>query len=55
MPLRAHLVELRKRLFLAACGLAVGTIVGWLLYDPVFAALQRPLLDAAAARGGTCR
>ena len=52
MPLRAHLIELRKRVFLAACGLVVGGVIGWLLYDPVFEALQKPLLDAAAARGG---
>lgn len=52
MPLRAHLLELRKRLFLVACGLVVGGILGWILYDPVFEALQQPLLDAAAERGG---
>lgn len=53
MPLREHLLELRKRLFLAACGLVVGAVAGWLLYEPVFEALQRPLLDAAAERGAT--
>ncbi len=53
MPLREHLIELRKRLFLAACGLVVGAVFGWLLFDPVFHALQKPLLDAAEARGAT--
>jgi len=52
MPLREHLRELRKRLFLAACGLAVGAVLGWMLYDPVFKSLQQPLLDTAAHRGG---
>jgi sec-independent protein translocase protein TatC len=52
MPLRAHLIELRKRLFLAALGLVVGGVVGWLIYDPVFSALQQPLLRAGAARHG---
>ncbi|MFI2752019.1 twin-arginine translocase subunit TatC [Cellulomonas sp. P22] len=53
MPLREHLRELRKRLFLVACGLTVGGVVGWILFNPVFSALQQPLLDAAAARGAT--
>jgi sec-independent protein translocase protein TatC len=51
MPLREHLLELRKRLFLVACGLVVGAVAGWLLYEPVFEALQRPLTDAAEQRG----
>ncbi|MDM8083878.1 twin-arginine translocase subunit TatC [Cellulomonas cellasea] len=53
MPLREHLRELRKRLFLAACGLVVGAVAGWLVFDPVFHALQEPLLNAAAERGAT--
>ncbi|WP_169167007.1 twin-arginine translocase subunit TatC [Cellulomonas taurus] len=52
MPLREHLLELRKRLFLAAIGLALGGVAGWFLYQPVFELLQQPLLDAAADRGG---
>lgn len=52
MPLRAHLIELRKRLFLAALGLALGGVLGWFLYDPVFAALQQPLIHAGLARHG---
>lgn len=52
MPLREHLVELRKRVFLAAAGIAVGAIAGWFLYQPVFELLQEPLLNAAADRGG---
>ncbi len=50
MPLRAHLVELRKRFFLAALGLVAGAVVGWFLYDPVFELLQQPLQDVAAKR-----
>lgn len=52
MPLREHLLEFRKRLFLAAVGLVLGAVGGWFLYVPVFERLQEPLLDAAAARGG---
>lgn len=50
MPLREHLVELRKRLVLAALGVLVGAVLGWVVYDPAFQALQDPLLDAAAER-----
>jgi len=50
MPLREHLLELRKRLFLAALGVVVGAGIGWFLYDPVFHALQQPLLDIAKER-----
>ncbi|HZL04734.1 MAG TPA: twin-arginine translocase subunit TatC, partial [Coriobacteriia bacterium] len=52
MPIRAHLVELRKRVVLAAAGLVVGAVGGWFLYDPVFVALQHPLFVAAAERHG---
>jgi len=52
MALRAHLVELRKRVVLAAVGLVIGAIVGWILYGPVFGALQQPLLHAGAVRHG---
>lgn len=47
MPLRDHLAELRKRIILAAIGIAVFTVVGWFLYTPVFEALQAPVLAAA--------
>ncbi|MBO9556165.1 twin-arginine translocase subunit TatC [Cellulomonas sp.] len=51
MPLRAHLAELRRRVFFAALGLVVGAAVGWWLYDPVFEALQMPLQHVAELRG----
>lgn len=35
MPLREHLVEIRKRLFLAAIGIVLGAVVGWIVYEPV--------------------
>ena len=49
MPLRAHLRELRRRLFRFALGLVVGMVAGWLLYTPVFEALIKPLRDVAAS------
>ena len=51
MPLRAHLLELRRRLFLAALGLVLGAVAGWFLYVPVLDLLQQPLRDVAADRG----
>ncbi|WP_034647871.1 twin-arginine translocase subunit TatC [Cellulomonas sp. HZM] len=50
MPLRAHLVELRRRVVLASLGILVGAVVGWIFYDPVFEALQRPILQVAQER-----
>ncbi len=47
MPLRQHLVEIRRRLFFAAIGVLLGAVVGWFLYDEVFHLLQEPLLNAA--------
>lgn len=56
MRLVEHLRELRRRVLLALAGIAVMTIAGWLLYEPVFEALQAPVravddaeLTAAAA------
>jgi len=43
MSLGQHLVELRKRLFLSAAGILVGTAGGWFLYDLVWPMLQAPI------------
>ena len=51
MPLREHLLELRKRLLLAVAGLAVGAVAGWLAYQPLIDILRRPLDLAASAQG----
>lgn len=51
MPLRGHLRELRTRSVRVVGGLAVGTLVGWTLYDPVLTLLADPLQRAASARG----
>jgi sec-independent protein translocase protein TatC len=51
MPLREHLVELRKRVGRAALGLVVGAVLGWYLYEEVFAILQAPVVDLRQARG----
>ncbi|WP_318011401.1 twin-arginine translocase subunit TatC [Actinotalea sp. M2MS4P-6] len=46
-----HVRELRNRALLAAAGLLVGAVVGWILYPPLFAALQRPVVELADERG----
>lgn len=43
MSLGEHLLELRKRLFLAAAGILVGAIGGWLLSDFVWDQLREPI------------
>ncbi len=50
MPLGDHLKEFRRRFIFAAIGVMLGTIVGWFLYDDVFAALKEPF-DALQDRG----
>lgn len=49
MPLREHLRELRRRFLLAGLGVLAGAVVGWLVYDAVFAALQQPIQAANEA------
>lgn len=43
MSLGQHLLELRKRLFLAAAGIVAGAIIGWFLSDFVWDALREPI------------
>jgi sec-independent protein translocase protein TatC len=51
MPLREHLLELRKRVMRAALGLLVGAVVGWQLYPTVFEILQAPVVQLQEDRG----
>jgi sec-independent protein translocase protein TatC len=51
MPLREHLLELRKRVGRAVLGLLVGAVVGWLVYERVFDILQAPVVDIQEDRG----
>ncbi len=50
MSLGQHLVELRKRLFRAAIGVALGAIGGWFLADIVWDALRQPIAEIALAQ-----
>ncbi len=51
MSLGAHLIELRKRLFIAALAIVAGMVVGFILSDFVLAALTKPIADLAAEQG----
>jgi len=51
MKLSGHLRELRKRLFYSAIIILAGGVVGWLEFEPVFAALQKPILALASKPG----
>jgi len=43
MSLRDHLRELRNRLFKAGIGILLGTIVGFIVYQPAFTILTEPI------------
>lgn len=47
MELREHLIELRNRIMKASLGILMASVVGWFLYDPVFTALSKPMIDVA--------
>ena len=50
MSLGQHLLELRKRLFLAAAGILVGAIAGWLLSGFVWDGLREPIYAIVRAQ-----
>jgi sec-independent protein translocase protein TatC len=51
MSLGSHLVELRKRLFLAAIAIVLGMAAGWLVSDFVLNALRVPIEQLADEQG----
>ncbi|MFI7453223.1 twin-arginine translocase subunit TatC [Nonomuraea sp. NPDC049714] len=57
MPLMEHLRELRNRLLIATIAVVVGIIVGWFVFDPVWAFIKAPFCETPQAqqlREGTC-
>lgn len=50
MPLGAHLLELRKRLFLAAIGVVIGAAIGWMLSEWIWEQLREPVTAMAEAQ-----
>lgn len=58
MSLVEHLRELRSRMVKGALAIVVGTVVGWVLYEPVFDVLSAPIdavIDAAREDGRDVR
>jgi sec-independent protein translocase protein TatC len=51
MSLGQHLVELRKRLMIAAIALVVGMVIAFIITDPVIDIVSRPIDVVAQARG----
>lgn len=51
MSLGGHLRELRSRLYWSALFVALASIVGWFLFEPVFKILQQPFRDLANSNG----
>ncbi|MEN9714749.1 MAG: hypothetical protein RJA35_216 [Actinomycetota bacterium] len=47
MKLGGHLKEFRNRFFVASLFIIAGSVAGWYLFDPVFNALQQPILTVA--------
>ena len=51
MSLGAHLVELRKRLMIAAAALVVGMVIAFVITDPIIHWITEPIRDIAQKRG----
>jgi sec-independent protein translocase protein TatC len=51
MSLGAHLVELRRRLMIAALALVVGMVVAFLIADPIITWITGPIRQIAETRG----
>ena len=51
MSLGGHLRELRSRLYWSALFIALASIGGWFLFEPVFKILQQPFKDLSASNG----
>jgi sec-independent protein translocase protein TatC len=45
MTLVEHLEELRRRLFISLGAIAIGSVVGWFLYNPLLSLMTRPYCD----------
>ena len=55
MSLGGHLRELRNRLYWSALFIAIASIGGWFLFEPVFLVLQKPFKDLASSEGISAR
>lgn len=50
MSLGAHLVELRKRLYIIAVAIAVATVAGWFLGEPLLNLMKMPIEEIARSQ-----
>ena len=50
MSIGGHLREFRNRTVIAAVAILLCSIVGWILYDPIFSYLNQPLIDYAKSK-----
>jgi sec-independent protein translocase protein TatC len=53
MTVVEHLTELRRRLFISIIAVAVGGVVGFILYEPILSFLKEPYCDTLP-RGQSC-
>jgi sec-independent protein translocase protein TatC len=51
MSLGQHLLELRKRLFIAGIAVVLAAIIGWFLSDYILNALRNPILEVGQDQG----
>lgn len=51
MSLKGHLLELRKRLYIAAAALVIGMIVAFIVADPIIHIVTEPIRQIADKRG----
>ncbi|MEN9993105.1 MAG: hypothetical protein RLY83_675 [Actinomycetota bacterium] len=51
MSLGGHLRELRSRLYWSALFIALASVGGWFLFEPVFEILQQPFKDLSSSKG----
>lgn len=54
-PLIEHLKELRKRILISVSVLLVACILGYLVWQPIFDILSRPMCNALEARNQACQ
>ncbi|GAA4482028.1 twin-arginine translocase subunit TatC [Microbacterium panaciterrae] len=50
MPLAGHLIELRKRLVIAAGALLVGMVIAFFITDPILTFVTQPIYEVAKTR-----
>jgi sec-independent protein translocase protein TatC len=47
MTLGAHLIELKRRMYIIAIAVFAGAVGGWFLTDPILSAMRKPIYEVA--------